>query len=90
MTKLLHFQLTDGLRNKKTLIVRQTEWGSLSYILFGGHGSSGTPFAVSNLQVDLPIEIKEHWDLSDLRDILIYRLRYYSPVEVKRNTKILS
>lgn len=47
--KLLHFHLEDGNRNKKTLI-GQLKDGSIIYTFYGGHGSSGVGFSLSNIQ----------------------------------------
>jgi len=53
--KLCHLHLKDSMGNSKTLICR-VEGGSVHYNLYGGHGSSGTGFSLSNLQCTLPIE----------------------------------
>ena len=53
--KLSHLHLKDVYGNPKTLVCRLTE-GSIRYTLYGGHSSSGTSFAVSNLGVTLPID----------------------------------
>ena len=47
--KLFHFHLEDGYGNAKTLVCRLVN-GSIKYSFYGGHGSSGTPFALSNIQ----------------------------------------
>jgi hypothetical protein len=47
--KLFHFHLEDGMKNKETLVCNLID-GSIKYSLYGGHGSSGTPFALSNIQ----------------------------------------
>lgn len=47
--KLFHFHLEDGNSNKETLVCRLVE-GSIKYSFYGGHGSSGTGFALSNIQ----------------------------------------
>ena len=47
--KLFHFHLEDGCNNAKTLVCRLVN-GSIKYSFYGGHGSSGTPFALSNIQ----------------------------------------
>ena len=47
--KLFHFHLEDGYGNAKTLVCRLVN-GSIKYSFYGGHGSSGTPFSLSNIQ----------------------------------------
>jgi len=47
---ILHLHSEDSLKNKQTLICRLSN-GTISYILYGGWGSSGTPFSVSNIQL---------------------------------------
>ena len=47
--KLFHFHLEDGYGNAKTLVCLVVN-GSIKYSFYGGHGSSGTPFSVSNIQ----------------------------------------
>ena len=47
--KLFHFHLEDGYNNAKTLVCRLVN-GSIKYSFYGGHGSSGTPFSLSNIQ----------------------------------------
>jgi hypothetical protein len=47
--KLFHFHLKDGYDNAKTLVCRLVN-GSIKYSFYGGHGSSGTPFSLSNIQ----------------------------------------
>ena len=46
--KLFHFHLEDGM-NKKTLVCNLVD-GSIKYSFYGSHSSSGTPFALSNIQ----------------------------------------
>jgi len=53
--KLCHLHLQDSMGNPKTLICNLDE-GSIRYVMFGGHGSSGMGFSLSNLQSTLPIE----------------------------------
>ena len=53
--KLCHLHLVDPYGNPKTLICNLKE-GSISYVQYGGHSSSGTPYALSNLQCTLPID----------------------------------
>ena len=47
--KLFHFHLEDGYGNTKTLVCLLVN-GSIKYSFYGGHGSSGTPFSLSNIQ----------------------------------------
>jgi hypothetical protein len=47
--KLLHVHLEDSMGNLSTLICTLDDSG-IHYSLYGGVGSSGTPFAVSNIQ----------------------------------------
>jgi hypothetical protein len=68
--KLLHLHLSDSLGNKSTLVCRLRD-GSIRYILYGGTGSSGTPFSLSNLQVSLPIENKEGESLEEFKNRVI-------------------
>jgi len=53
--KLCHLHLRDSMGNPKTLICRLEE-GAVHYTMYGGHGSSGMGFSLSNLQCTLPIE----------------------------------
>jgi len=55
--KLCHLHLVDPYGNPKTLICNLKE-GSIRYTFYGSHGSSGTPFALSNLQCTLPVDKK--------------------------------
>lgn len=52
--KIAHFQLRDYSENSYTLICNLKN-GSISYVMYGGHGSSGIPFSLSNLQCTLPV-----------------------------------
>ena len=54
--KIAHLHLLDYMDNKKTLVCRLTDEGSLKYIHYGGWGSSGMGYSLSNLQCDLPLE----------------------------------
>jgi len=47
--KLFHFHLSDSMGNKKTLIATLSD-GSINYSMYGGVGSSGMGFALSNIQ----------------------------------------
>lgn len=53
--KLCHLHLVDPYGNPKTLICNLKE-GSIRYTFYGSHGSSGTPYALSNLQCTLPVD----------------------------------
>jgi hypothetical protein len=53
--KICHLHLTDPYGNPKTLICSLKE-GSISYVFYGGHSSSGTSYALSNLQCSLPVD----------------------------------
>lgn len=53
--KLCHLHLEDYFGNKKTLICKLIE-GSITYRFYGSHTSSGTAFALSNLQCNLPVD----------------------------------
>ena len=47
--KLFHYHLEDVMGNAKTLVCHLVD-GSIKYSFYGGHGSSGTPFSLSNIQ----------------------------------------
>jgi hypothetical protein len=53
--KVCHLHLEDPYGNPKTLICNLVE-GSIKYVFYGGHSSSGTPYAISNLQCTLPVD----------------------------------
>ena len=59
--KILHLHLKDSMGNLSTLICRLKN-GSIRYILYGGTGSSGTPFAVSNIQFYDLVNGNISWD----------------------------
>ena len=46
---ILHLHLKDSMGNMSTLICRLID-GSIKYTLYGGTGSSGTPFSLRNIQ----------------------------------------
>ena len=49
-TQLGHFLLEDVMDNKSSLILRINEaTGFISYVMYGGHGSSGVGDSLSNL-----------------------------------------
>ena len=47
--KILHLHLKDSMDNLSTLICSLKD-GSIKYTFYGGTGSSGTPFSLSNIQ----------------------------------------
>lgn len=53
--KLCHLHLVDPYGNRKTLVCHLKD-GSISYVFYGGHSSSGTSFSLSNLQCTLPVD----------------------------------
>ena len=57
---ILHLHLKDSMGNMSTLICRLDD-GSIRYILYGGTGSSGTSFSVSNIQFYEVINRKMNW-----------------------------
>lgn len=62
MKTLILYRLKDGFDNKSTLAVRLKEDNSISYVLYGSWQSTGTSFAISNLQLEesLPPFISEN------------------------------
>ena len=71
--KLLHLHLSDGYGNLKTLICTTDENG-IYYSMYGGVGSSGMGFAVSNIQFYTIIDGRIKW------------LKYASlPIDTKLN-----
>ncbi len=54
--KIAHLHLQDGMGNKETLICNLID-GEIKYSYFGGWGSSGMAFALSNLQCTLPVDL---------------------------------
>jgi len=59
--KILHLHLKDTMDNPETLICRLDN-GSIYYSLYGGHGSGGTPFSLSNIQFYDIINGNIRWD----------------------------
>lgn len=59
--KILHLHLEDGYGNLSTLICNLKD-GSIRYTLYGGTGSSGTPFALSNIQFFDLVNGNINWD----------------------------
>ena len=53
--KLCHLHLSDPYGNPKTLVCNLKE-GSISYVFYGGHSSSGSSYSLSNLQCTLPVD----------------------------------
>lgn len=53
--KIFHLHLTDSFGNKQTLISKLIE-GSIRYIYYAGHSSSGMGYDLSNLQCTLPVD----------------------------------
>ena len=47
--KLLHLHLEDGMGNPKTLKCILAN-GGIRYTMYGGHGTSGMGFSLSNIQ----------------------------------------
>ena len=58
--KLLHLHLSDSMGNLKTLICTTDENG-IYYSMYGGVGSSGMGFAVSNIQFYTIIDGNTKW-----------------------------
>ncbi len=58
--KIFHFHLEDGYGNAKTLMCLLID-GSIKYSLYGGHGSSGSGFALSNIQYFDRIDGRISW-----------------------------
>tara|TARA_R110000803_G_C11697659_1_gene284965 strand:+ start:38 stop:364 length:327 start_codon:yes stop_codon:yes gene_type:complete len=58
--KIFHFHLEDNSKNAKTLVCL-LENGGLKYSFFGGHGSSGSGFALSNIQYYDRIDGRISW-----------------------------
>jgi hypothetical protein len=49
IVKLFRFHLEGGMKNKYTLVCNLVD-GDIKYRLYGGHGSSGFPCALKNIQ----------------------------------------
>ena len=85
--KLLHLHLKDSMGNMSTLICNLID-GSIRYTLYGGTGSSGTPYSLRNIQYydvvngnmrwdgnrSLPIDILEGETLKEFKDRVISML----------------
>ena len=94
--KLFHFHLEDGYGNTKTLVCLVVN-GSIKYSFYGGHGSSGTPFSLSNIQfyditngnmnwkrdASLPVENEEGEGLDDFKARVKYMLYHSTDKFVK-------
>ena len=58
---ITHLHLEDPSKNKSTLICRlDKQTKLLEYSFYGGINTSGIPYAISNLQCNLPIHILKH------------------------------
>lgn len=58
--KIFHFHLDDNSKNAKTLVCLLKN-GNLQYSFFGGHGSSGSGFALSNIKYYDRIDGRISW-----------------------------
>jgi hypothetical protein len=100
--KLFHLHLQDSMGNKQTLICRLKD-GSINYILYGGTGSSGMPFALSNIQfyklengnmcwmrdARLPVENLEGETLEQFKDRVIDMLNHSTEKVIREvNTNV--
>ena len=59
--KILHLHLKSAMGNMSTLICRLVD-GSIKYTLFGGTGSSGTPYSLRNIQYYDVVNGDMRWD----------------------------
>ena len=87
--KILHLHLEDGCKNAKTFLCILKN-GSISYTMYGGHGSSGVGFAISNIQfyemkngrinwlrnASLPVENLANESLEEFKERVLSMLRY--------------
>ena len=80
--KLAHFHLIDGFGNKSTLICTLSD-GSIGYTFYSGINTSGTPYSLSNLQCDLPLQID-----GGTKEDFVSRLKY--TINVKSVYKIIN
>ncbi len=94
--KLFHYHLEDVMGNAKTLVCYLVD-GSIKYSCYGGHGSSGTPFSLSNIQfyditngnmnwkrgANLPVENEEGEDLAEFKARVKYMLNHSTEKFVK-------
>jgi len=85
--KLFHFHLEDVMGNATTLVCHLVD-GSIKYSFYSGHGSSGMPNSLSNIQfydivngnmnwkrdASLPVENEEGEDLDDFKARVKYML----------------
>ena len=53
--KIFHFQLSNSRGKNLETLVCNLNAGSIDYIYYSGHSSSGCPLALSNLQCVLPV-----------------------------------
>lgn len=76
--KIAHLHLQDGMGGKSTLICRLEE-GSIRYTFYGGWGSSGIGYALSNLQCTLPVEkINDDETVDQFKRRLIHTINHKS------------
>lgn len=64
MKKLCHLHLQGGFGGKSTLICWLKN-GCITYVFYGGWASSGTPYALSNLQCSLPVDLESEDETVD-------------------------
>ncbi len=67
--KIAHLHLVAPNNNPFTLVTHLSEDG-ISHKLYSGHGSSGTPNALSNLGCTLPVEPND----SETEEMFVQRL----------------
>lgn len=97
MKKLMHLQCEDTMGNKSTIICRLKE-GSIRWAMYGGWGSSGTPFSMRNISfyeltaggnmkwddgISLPVENLEGETLEEFKARSLGILKY-STAHVKK------
>jgi len=87
--KILHLHLKDSMGNLSTLICSLKD-GSIRYTFYGGTGSSGTPFSLSNIQYydlingniswvrdrSLPIDTRPGETLEEFKERIINMLKH--------------
>ena len=69
--KIFHFQLSNSRGKNLETLVCNLNAGSIDYIYYSGHSSSGCPLALSNLQCVLPV-FKE--DDKETKEQFAYRV----------------
>ena len=82
--KLCHLHLSDPYGNPKTLICNLKE-GSISYVFYGGHSSSGVGHSLSNLQCTLPVD-----KLSDKETKEQFVQRIIDTINQKSRTRVVN